>query len=94
MASDVNNQAFTIATGTAVTLADAVALLAKLMGFDHPARFLDASERTRFSAAEVLNYDVSKAAEQLGWTAQIDLREGLGLGINKANERSDDDSSS
>lgn len=84
MARDINDRAFTIATGTAVTLADAVAVLGELMGFEHPATFVNAPERTRFSASEVLNYDVSKAAEQLGWTPRVDLREGLRLMIDKA----------
>jgi len=77
MASDVGSGAFTIATGRSTTLADAVALLAELMNFPEPARFRSSDRRVRFSTSETLNYDVTKAAAHLGWTAKVSLREGL-----------------
>lgn len=83
MASDVSSEAFTIATGTAVTLGDAVALLAELMRFDRPASFSDSADRTKFSTTEVLNYDISKASRHLRWGPQVSLREGLRAIVEK-----------
>ncbi len=83
MSADVGGEAFTIATGRSTTLTDAVAVLAELMDFPEPARFRSSSERVRFSASETLNYDVTRAADDLGWTAEVDLRDGLSRIINQ-----------
>jgi UDP-glucose 4-epimerase len=71
----VNGEAFNIGRGHAVTLLELVALVGKVAGVALPVSF--AAPRTgdvRHSLA-----DVSKARERLGFTAEIDLEQGLRL---------------
>jgi UDP-glucose 4-epimerase len=94
MEADVERGAYTIATGTPATLAEAVNLLANLLGFSEPPKFNSTSSRLKFSVSEQLNYRIKKAADELGWTAQVDLRDGLSRIIQQASkntERHNDD---
>ena len=66
-----------LGTGREVSIGDVVEMAGKVVG--HPLEVIQEDQRTRPPASEVMRLlsDPSKAAEHLGWTAEIDLEAGL-----------------
>jgi UDP-glucose 4-epimerase len=77
MSTGVAGEAFTIATGKATSLDDAVALICRLCDRPFDPDYDRAADAVRFTASTELRYGVAKAAHQLGWEPKVDLEEGL-----------------
>jgi UDP-glucose 4-epimerase len=73
-ASDATDQVFNIASGTETSLRELAETLLRVMGADLPLEF--GPPRGVNSVTRRLA-DVSRAAEDLGWKADVDLAEGL-----------------
>jgi UDP-glucose 4-epimerase len=73
-ASDATDEVFNIASGTETSLQELAETLIRVMGRDLPLEF--GPPRGVNSVTRRLA-DVSRAAERLGWKADVDLAEGL-----------------
>ncbi|WP_144876070.1 NAD(P)-dependent oxidoreductase [Microbacterium sp. 1.5R] len=79
MRSTVASGSYTIATGRARRLDEAVRILSALVDFPGDVDFDAGADRVRFSRSTNLQYDVDAARRDLGWKADVDLEQGLAL---------------
>jgi dTDP-glucose 4,6-dehydratase len=73
----IEGETFNLGTGREFSIGETAALIQELVGTDRPLEQSAARLRPPGSEVERLVAGVSRAAERLGWEAQVDFREGL-----------------
>src|SRR5580704_8361888 len=77
MESDVSRESFNVATGTATTLNELVAIVQKITGTKLEPEYKTPAGKVRAAVSTKLDFTVDKSERMLGWKAQISFEEGI-----------------
>ena len=77
MRSSVKSGAYTVATGTAVSVNEIVDIVLELFGSDLKPQYVQAKRALTAAAPTDIRFDTSAAKMDLGWQAAISVHEGL-----------------
>lgn len=77
MESEVSRESFTIATGTATSLNELVAIVQRITGTALEPEYRTAAGKVRAAVSTRLDFAVDKSARMLGWKAEIPFEAGI-----------------
>lgn len=77
MASDVSRESFTIATGTATSLNELVAIVQRITGTRLEPEYRTPAGKVRAAVSTRLDFAVDKSERLLGWKAEIPFEAGI-----------------
>jgi len=82
MTSEAHNHVINIGTGVDTTHREVAELAIELTGKNIKINYIEDNRAVKSAASDKLQIDVRKARETIGWTAQVDVRQGMKLLID------------